>query len=64
MQRNERERCWEARDLYFQCLDRHDILDSIKDASIAEANCGKESENFQKNCATSWVRHLPAFAGP
>lgn len=55
MKRNERQKCWEARDIYFQCLDRNNILDSIKEAGLAEDKCGKESKLFEQDCAASWV---------
>lgn len=63
LKRNERKACWESRDIYFGCLDRNDILDAVKDADAAGKKCSKESELFEKDCATSWVRHCIGVNG-
>lgn len=55
MKREERKKCWEARDAYFGCLDRNNILDSIKEADAATKACPKEEQLYEKDCATSWV---------
>ena len=60
--RDQRAHCWEARDEYFRCLDRHDIVDAIKNHKEAAANCEKESQSFEQDCATSWVSLLPTYA--
>jgi cytochrome c oxidase assembly factor 6 len=54
--RTQRSRCWEARDIYYTCLDKHDILDSIKEKDKAAKVCAAETRNFESNCASSWVR--------
>ncbi|OCK99506.1 uncharacterized protein K441DRAFT_627875 [Cenococcum geophilum 1.58] len=56
--RSDRALCWEARDAFFECLDRNDILDSIKDRDAAEKACGKLDQEFQRNCAGSWVQYF------
>ena len=56
--RDQRAHCWEARDEYFRCLDRHDITNAIQDHKQAANSCGKESQKFEQNCATSWVSLL------
>ncbi|KAI9884904.1 MAG: hypothetical protein M1823_003311 [Watsoniomyces obsoletus] len=56
--RNDRQHCWEARDAYFACLDRHDILDALKDEAAANKNCAGESQKFDMNCAQTWVKHF------
>lgn len=53
--RSERAKCWEARDIYFKCLDNHDIVDSIKEGEKAAKECAVEGKGFEANCATSWV---------
>jgi hypothetical protein len=53
--RSERAKCWEARDIYFQCLEKHDIVDSIKEEQKAVQECSLEGKGFEANCATSWV---------
>lgn len=55
LDRNERQACWAARDAYFACLDRNDILNPLKDGAKATSKCGKESEAFDRDCAASWV---------
>ncbi|KAJ9647223.1 hypothetical protein H2201_003349 [Coniosporium apollinis] len=56
--RNSRAACWESRDAFFQCLDRHNILDAVKDKQLADQHCGKEDVKFGKNCASSWVQYF------
>lgn len=57
--REERKHCWEARDNYNACLDRHEIVDPVIYAAVASAKCGRESEAFEKDCASSWVAFTP-----
>lgn len=54
--RAERLRCWEARDGYFACLDANNIVDALKEDKRAAKVCGKESAQFENDCATQWVR--------
>ncbi|CZT10632.1 related to Cytochrome c oxidase subunit 6B-like protein new16 [Rhynchosporium agropyri] len=57
--RTQRARCWEHRDAYFQCLDKNNVIDSLgADKSKAESACGKESNGFEANCASSWVTYF------
>lgn len=56
--RTQRSRCWEARDAYFKCLDKAEIIDSITEKDKAEKACAAESKGFESNCATSWVSFL------
>lgn len=53
--RTQRARCWEARDVYFQCLDKNNIIDSIKEKDKAKKGCSAEEVEFEANCASSWV---------
>ena len=53
--RHDRQHCWEARDAFFACLDRNNILDGIKDDTSAQKQCGAESVVFDRNCAQTWV---------
>jgi hypothetical protein len=59
--RSERAKCWEARDIYFKCLDIHDIVDSIKEGEKAGKECAVEGKGFEANCATSWVSAMLLF---
>ncbi|KAI9373694.1 cytochrome oxidase c subunit VIb-domain-containing protein [Aspergillus egyptiacus] len=56
--RSSRQRCWEARDQFFTCLDNNDILDSVKDDKLARKKCGKEVAEFESNCAAAWVKYF------
>lgn len=56
--RTQRSRCWEARDIYFNCLEKHDIIDSIGEKDKAAKECAVESRGFEANCASSWVSSL------
>lgn len=54
--RSERAKCWEARDGYFACLDKNNIVDSITEKDKAAKACSTEAKGFETNCAASWVR--------
>lgn len=56
--RTERAMCWEARDGYYACLDKQQIVDPITNAKQATDACGSQEKDFEKNCAQSWVRRL------
>ncbi|KAL0633038.1 hypothetical protein Q9L58_008048 [Maublancomyces gigas] len=56
--RSQRARCWEARDGFFQCLDRSNILDPIKEAPAAHVSCGVQEVAFEKECVGSWVEYF------
>ncbi|KAK0667463.1 cytochrome oxidase c subunit VIb-domain-containing protein, partial [Cercophora samala] len=56
--RAERARCWEARDGYFACLDRNNIVDALKEEKAAGKACGAESKVFEKDCAAQWVTYF------
>jgi hypothetical protein len=53
--RGAREMCYESRDLFFDCLDKHDILDAVKHDEEARRHCGRELGEFERDCARSWV---------
>ncbi|KAH7029099.1 cytochrome oxidase c subunit VIb-domain-containing protein [Microdochium trichocladiopsis] len=61
--RSERKRCWEARDNYFACLDKHDIIDSVNGdgKKLADKNCAAENKVFEQDCATAWVAYFKKF---
>ncbi len=50
--RQNRQKCWEARDLYFNCLDRLNIIKAGDEGSA----CSKEKILYEGECAKSWVR--------
>ncbi len=53
--RSFRAQCYEARDSFFECLDKHDILDSVKEEEKTKQSCPAELKAFEKSCASSWV---------
>ncbi|KAJ1325842.1 cytochrome c oxidase assembly factor 6 [Microdochium nivale] len=61
--RSERKRCWEARDGYFRCLDRHDVIDSVtgEGKTVADRECAAEGKVFEQDCATAWVTYFKRF---
>jgi cytochrome c oxidase assembly factor 6 len=59
--RSNRKQCYAARDAFFECLDKNNILDSINSKSgrdKAASFCGQFDQEFEKNCAHSWVRGI------
>lgn len=59
--RTSRQQCWNGRDLFFDCLDRNDIVDAIKNDSEARKKCGQEIAEFETACAKAWVCPLEPF---
>lgn len=66
-----REVCWQARDVYFACLDAHSIaLPSTRqllsnDAAALTAmrgeirrHCQRERNALEQHCLMSWIRHF------
>lgn len=53
--RDRRAHCWQARDAFFACLEKHQIVDSIKEKDAAEKGCGEEGRGLERECASSWV---------
>lgn len=64
--RTERKQCWDARDNFYKCLDKHDVIDSLNGngKKIADKQCAPENRAFEENCATAWVRYtcsIPSY---
>jgi cytochrome c oxidase assembly factor 6 len=57
--RSQRAKCWEARDAYFRCLDKNEIVDSLSEKDKVEKACAAEGKGFESNCALSWVSCSP-----
>lgn len=53
--RNAREICYESRDRFFACLDKHDILDAIREDEKSRTLCSQEVGAYERDCARSWV---------
>lgn len=58
--RSGRAKCWEARDIYFKCLDRINVIDplNVSNANTIKENCGKEDLAFNESCASSWISYF------
>jgi cytochrome c oxidase assembly factor 6 len=54
--RTARAQCWDGRDSFFKCLDRHSIIDSVREDKKAREACAPELREFESACASSWVR--------
>ncbi|KAI1332286.1 cytochrome oxidase c subunit VIb-domain-containing protein [Xylariaceae sp. FL0255] len=61
--RNERKQCWDARDNYFKCLDKHEVIDALEGEGKKTSNkyCAAEDKAFQQDCATAWVTYFKKF---
>ncbi|CCH43761.1 hypothetical protein BN7_3315 [Wickerhamomyces ciferrii] len=58
--RNKREQCWDSRDIFFECLDKNNVINALEDkhADTIKKNCSKEEVNYEQNCAKSWVKYF------
>lgn len=56
--RTERKQCWDARDGFYRCLDKNNVVDSLSadGKKIADKQCATEHKAFEDNCASAWVR--------
>lgn len=59
--RTSREHCYTSRDIFFECLDKHDILDAIKEDDKARKVCAAEVDAYERDCARSWVGSRLSF---
>jgi cytochrome c oxidase assembly factor 6 len=63
--RSTRKQCYAARDAFFECLDKNNVLDSINTKTgreKAQTFCAQLDQEFEKNCAHSWVSGLAPVA--
>ncbi|OLL24455.1 Cytochrome c oxidase assembly factor 6 [Neolecta irregularis DAH-3] len=56
--RNQRKRCWDARDLFFECLDKNGIVSPATDLAAPMAVCGTLWTKFKEDCQSSWVEYF------
>jgi cytochrome c oxidase assembly factor 6 len=49
--REDRSKCWEARDAYFACLDAAEVVVAGTEGS----KCASQRKLYEQNCAKSWV---------
>ncbi|KAI0064943.1 hypothetical protein BV25DRAFT_1822719 [Artomyces pyxidatus] len=52
--RQDRAKCWEARDAYFACLDASQVVVAGTEGS----KCAVENRAYQQNCAKSWIDYF------
>ncbi|KAG8734168.1 hypothetical protein FRC11_010386 [Ceratobasidium sp. 423] len=52
--REERKRCWEARDVYFGCLDTNKVVQPGKEGGA----CSKENKKYEQLCPAAWVEYF------
>ncbi|OAX34123.1 hypothetical protein K503DRAFT_699271 [Rhizopogon vinicolor AM-OR11-026] len=52
--RQDRQKCWESRDQYFECLDIAGILTAGEEGTA----CSKSKSQYEKNCAKSWIDYF------
>ena len=50
--REEREKCWNARDDYWECLDKHGM-----DTKSSEV-CQELRKTFENSCSHAWVKYF------
>ncbi|KAL2268306.1 hypothetical protein VTJ83DRAFT_3152 [Remersonia thermophila] len=56
--RAERQRCWDARDAFYACLDANGIVDAIKEDKKVASVCKSENARFESDCAAQWVTYF------
>ncbi|MCJ1254137.1 hypothetical protein MMC24_001951 [Lignoscripta atroalba] len=56
--RQSRRACWTARDDFFACLERNNIIDSIRESSKADEKCREEGQTLERECVSSWVTYF------
>ncbi|SMN22062.1 similar to Saccharomyces cerevisiae YMR244C-A COA6 Putative protein of unknown function [Maudiozyma saulgeensis] len=58
--REARKQCWESRDIYFNCLNKIDVISPLdpKNKEIIKKNCHKQEIDFEDNCAKSWISYF------
>jgi cytochrome c oxidase assembly factor 6 len=64
--RSTRKQCYGARDAFFECLDKNNLLDSINTKTgreKAQTFCAELDQEFEKNCAHSWVSEFHSWWG-
>ncbi|KAI3406973.2 hypothetical protein KGF56_000266 [Candida oxycetoniae] len=56
----ERVKCWEKRDMFFQCLDANKIDNSLDSKELSKVNekCGSAKKEFERDCVSSWVKYF------
>lgn len=54
--REQRQLCWNARDAYFSCLDRNDIVQPAEgELGDVKGVCADFRKAYESSCGKSWV---------
>lgn len=60
--REQRTQCYNARDLYYECLDKNLTDNKINTATAAATKqpsaCRQLLDNFEKSCGKKWTEHF------
>lgn len=58
--RAQRIKCWESRDLFFACLDKIGVVDSLSSVNEEKIsrNCSEEFARFNDQCINSWIQYF------
>lgn len=58
--RSQRKQCWGSRDEFFTCLDSIGVVNALDsdNAKRIASQCAQQEDEFEKNCATSWVKYF------
>jgi cytochrome c oxidase assembly factor 6 len=59
--RNAREVCYESRDIFFECLDKNNILDAVREDEKSRQVCPQEVKDYERDCARSWVCQISRY---
>lgn len=53
-----RQVCWDARDKYWQCLDKHAPDHQATSGAVEPKACQQLRKLFNDNCPGQWVKHF------
>lgn len=56
MDRATRQKCWDARDSFFKCLDSNEIIDPTTISTTSP--CQSQKAAFKKDCVATWVDYF------
>lgn len=56
--KDEREKCWQARDIYWQCLESNAPQHNSTSGEDVPSACKKLRKAFESGCPKQWVKHF------
>lgn len=56
--KEQRQKCWDARDQYWQCLDENAPEHQSTSGAPEPKQCQQMRKLFQSNCPGQWVKHF------